>query len=103
MALKMRIVIRPDISPTAAVVAAAHASLGTYLTFIDDPITQEWKNKSFVKIIHKALNMEQFLACRTFGPHRVFTESTLGGIEVSVGFKPQEKEHPFFKDIPLWN
>jgi hypothetical protein len=100
--LKMHIVLRPDISPAASVVAAAHASLGTYLTFIDDAITQEWQRSSFVKIIHRALNIEQFQLCRNFGPNRVFTESSLGGIEVSVGFKPQEKDHPYFKDIPLW-
>lgn len=98
----MHIVLRHDLSTSSAVVAAAHASLGTYLTFKDDLILQEWEKTSFVKIIHKALNEHQFKACREFGPHRVFTESSLGGIEVSVGFKPMENDHPWFKDIPLW-
>jgi hypothetical protein len=99
---RLHIVLRHDLSAACAVVAAAHAALGTYLTFKDDTLMQEWEKTSFVKIIHKALNEHQFKACRDFGPNRVFTESSLGGIEVSVGFKPMEIDHPWFADIPLW-
>jgi hypothetical protein len=100
--LKMHIVIRPDISIEAAIIAVSHASLGTYLTFEKDEVMQNWKNNSFVKIIHKAINREQFISCRNIGPHRVFTESTLDNLEVSVGFKPMIIDSYKFKDIPLW-
>lgn len=101
--LRMHIVLRHDLSASSSVVAASHASLGTYLTFKDDPLMDEWQRTSFVKIIHRSLNDHQFKACREFGPHRVFTESSLGGIEVAVGFKPMERDHPWFADIPLWS
>ena len=100
--LKMYIVLRPELSVAAAVVAAAHASLGTYLQFETDPLMQEWRHTSFVKIILKAINLHQFQACRNFGAHRVFTESTLENLEVSVGFNIVVSPHPHFKDIPKW-
>jgi hypothetical protein len=98
----MHIVLRPDISVETAMIAVAHASIGTYLTFKDDDVTQMWEKKSFKKVIHKALNLHQFKSCRELGPHRVFVESSLGNSEMSVGFKPMWQEHPWFADIPLW-
>lgn len=100
--LKMHIVLRWDLSSAGAVVAAAHSSLGTYLTFKDNYLMQEWEKTSFVKIIHRALHKEQWEECKKLGQHRVFTESALGNLEVALGFNITEKPSLFFKDIPLW-
>lgn len=102
MNLKMHIVLRPDISVETAMIAVAHASIGTYLTFKDDDVTKIWENNSFKKVIHKSINLHQFKSCRELGPHRVFIESSMGNSAMSVGFKPMLKEHPWFDDIPLW-
>lgn len=100
--LKMHIVLRWDLSVEAAIVAAAHAGLGTYLTFQNDPLMQEWQKTSFVKILHRPLNREHWENCKKFGEHRVFTESSLGNLEVSLGFNIVRNPSIYFKDIPLW-
>jgi peptidyl-tRNA hydrolase len=100
--LKMYIVIRPDVSTAVALVAAAHASLGTYLTYESDSLMQEWKNTSFIKILLKPLNLEHFHNCKKFGEHRVFTESSLDNLEVAIGYKIIRNPSQFIKDIPLW-
>jgi hypothetical protein len=101
--LKMYIILRWDLSPAAAVVAAAHASLGTYLTYKDDPLMQEWQKTSFVKILLRSTSYENWKFCKTLGEHRVFTESTLDNLEVSLGFKITEKPSYLFKELPKWS
>lgn len=103
--LRMHIVLAWDLSPAQVAVACSHASLGTYLTFIDNPLMKEWLASSFVKVIHQVNEgSELFLTCRGFGLNRVFTESSLKNKEVSVGFDilPPDREDRF-KQIPLYN
>jgi hypothetical protein len=100
--LKMYLVLRPDISVGVAMVAMSHCSLGTYLHFEQDPLMQEWKNTSFIKVLLKPLNLQHFHNCKSFGEHRVFTESSLDNMEVSIGFNIVREPHPYFTDIPLW-
>jgi len=99
----MFIVLRGDISPEAAVVAASHASLGTYLNWKDDPVMQEWEKTSFVKILKKSLHKDHFNYIKSLGEHRVFTESTLGNSEVSLGFRVVINPNPLLLEIPLWS
>lgn len=102
--LKLHVVLAPKLTPAQAVVAAAHASLGTYLTFVDNPLMREWCSNSFVKIIHQVTaGSDLFLTCRGFGLHRVFTESTLDNAEVAIGFDilPHDRDSRF-KMIPLY-
>jgi peptidyl-tRNA hydrolase len=101
--LKMYIVLRCDLSPAAAVVAASHASLGTYLTFLDNPLMQEWQKTSFVKCILKARSYEEFQFLKTLKPNRVFTESCLDNLEVSIGFDISKQIHPLLEELPLWS
>ena len=101
--LKMRIILRWDLSPSAAIVAASHASLGNFLHFRADPLMELWQSSSFIKIIHRSCHQDHWDFCKTLGEHRVFTESSLGGIEVSLGFRvilPEQVSH-LFRDIPL--
>lgn len=100
--LKMHIVLRWDLSAQAAIVAASHASLGTYLTFKNNPLMQEWQRTSFIKILHRPLNREHWENCKKFGEHRVFTESSLGNLETAIGFDIIRVENIYFKDLPLW-
>ena len=100
--LKMFIVLRWDLSPDSAVVAAAHASLGTYLTFIDNPLMQEWQKTSFIKRVCKSLNYNHFQHLKTLGRHRVFTESLFDNAEVSIGFDIVEPPYHIFNELPLW-
>jgi peptidyl-tRNA hydrolase len=101
--LKMYIVLRWDLSPAGAVVAASHASLGTYLTFLENPLMQEWQKTSFVKCVLKARSYEEFQFLKTVSTNRVFTESTLDNLEVSIGYDINENLTWILKDIPLWS
>lgn len=101
--LKMYIVLRWDLPVSMAVVAAAHASLGTYLTWKDDPIMQEWQLKSFRKVLCKAVDYDHWKLCKSLGEHRVFTESALNNMEVSLGFRVTENPSNLFQELPLWS
>lgn len=98
----MHIVLRWDLSPTAAIIAAAHAPLGTYLNYLEDTLMQDWQRNSFIKVLHKSLNYEHWLFCKTLGEHRVFTESSLDNLEVSLGYRVVENPHYLMKEVPLW-
>lgn len=100
--LKMHIVIRWDLSIEASIVAAAHASLGTYLTFQSNPLMQEWQRTSFIKIIHRPLNREHWENCKQFSENRIFTESSLGCLDVSIGYDIVRNPSIYITDIPLW-
>jgi hypothetical protein len=99
----MFIVLRWDLAAEAAVVAASHASLGTYLTFIDNPLMQEWQKTSFIKRVCKATDYNHFQHLKSLGKHRVFTESSLGNIEVSIGFDIVHPPYHIMNEIPLWS
>lgn len=100
--LKMFIVLRWDLPAETAVVAAAHASLGTYLTFIENPLMQEWQKTSFIKRVCIAKDYAHFQLLKTLGKHRVFTESSLDNLEVSIGFDIIQPPYHVFDELPLW-
>lgn len=100
--LRMYIVLRRDLSPTAALLAYGHATLGTYLTWQDDPIMQAWQRTSFVKIALGVADHQELNWAKTLGEHRVFTESTLGNIETCLGFRVVEQPDPRFKTLKAW-
>jgi peptidyl-tRNA hydrolase len=100
--LKMFIVLRWDLPAEVAIVAAAHASIGTYLTFIDNPLMNEWQKTSFIKRICKSTNYVHFNNLKSFGRHRVFTESTIDNLEVSIGFDIMVPPYHTMNEIPLW-
>ena len=100
--LKMHLIFRWDLTAVSIVIAASHASLGTYLTYQTDPLMMEWQKTSFVKILHKTLHEDHWKWCKErLGEHRVFTESSLGNLEVCLGFRIIDPENHLFKDVPL--
>jgi hypothetical protein len=112
MAEKMYILIKDSIDIGHAVLAAAHASLGGYLTFtkaeneheIPCCDTEMWAEKSFRKVVCKVSDIE-FEKSKTYypdGEYRVMTESGLGGIDVAIVFRPREVWPPFFKSLKLY-
>jgi hypothetical protein len=98
----MFIVIRWDLSTEAAIVAASHASLGTYLTFIDNPLMVEWQKTSFIKVICRATSLDHWKFLKGLGKHRVFTESTLDNLEVAIGFDIVQPPYNIMNEIPRW-
>lgn len=100
--LKMFIVLRWDLPAEPSVVAASHAGLGTYLTFIDNPLMQEWQKTSFIKKIKRAKDFQHWQHLKTLGKHRVFTESSLNNAEVSIGFDIVMPPYILLEEIPNW-
>ena len=90
MALKMYILVRDDVDLGHAILAAAHGSLGCYLDFQDRISMRDWVENSFRKVVCKVTPTE-FEKAKTYElPHRVMTESGLGGMETALVFVPQE-------------
>jgi hypothetical protein len=100
--LRMYIVLRRDISPTAAFLAYGHATLGTYLTWRDDPLMQRWQQTSFVKIALSVADQRELDWAKSLGEHRVFTESTLGNTETCLGFRVVERPDARFRTLKPW-
>ena len=59
--------------------------------------------KSRIKCVLKARSYEEFQFLKTISPNRVFTESTLDNLEVSIGYDIKEQPDWYLKDIPLWS
>lgn len=100
--LRMYLVLRRDLSPTAAFLAYGHATLGTYLTWQDDPLMQAWQRTSFAKVALAVTDHRELDWAKTLGEHRVFTESTLGNIETCLGFRVVASPDPRFKTLSPW-
>lgn len=90
--MKMYILIRDDLPPGHAIVAAAHASLACYLRFRDDPDVAKWLEGPFRKVVCKA-NAKEFARAKADPDAHVLTESALDDAEVAVALKPRA-EHP---------
>lgn len=100
--LRMYIVLRRDLSPTAAFLAYGHATLGTYLTWQDDPLMQEWQRTSFVKIALGVADQRELDRAKILGEHRVFTESTLCNAETCLGFRVVEQPDARLRKLQAW-
>ncbi len=93
--MKMYILVKDSVPEGFAILAAAHASLATYLKFKADKDTQEWVSGPFYKVICK-VNAKEFEKAKTFENHVVLTESALNNTEVAIAFKPRlEWPKPF--------
>ena len=123
MALKMYILILESIDLGHAILAAAHGSLGGYLTFISPVFGPEttvdqidkfndikneskfWVEKSFRKVVCKVTPSE-FEKAKEYGTnmmdYRIMTESGLGGMETAIVFAPKDDWPPFFKSLKLY-
>ena len=96
----MYIVIKESVPFGFALVAAAHASLATYLKFKDSAEMQEWVSGPFYKVICKASDAE-FEKAKEAGDFVAITESALGGAEVALGFRPRSGWPTLFRFLKL--
>jgi peptidyl-tRNA hydrolase len=97
--MKMYILIKESIPLGFALVASAHASLAAYLKFQNTPEVAEWLSGPFYKAVCKVSDGE-FEKAKEAGDLVVITESSLGGAEVALAFKPRAawpKAFQFFK------
>lgn len=97
--MKMYILIRESVPLGVAMVACAHASLAAYLRFRDAPEVAAWLSGPFYKAVCKVSDAE-FAAAKSAEDYVVITESSLGGEEVALAFKPREawpKSFRFFR------
>ena len=99
--MKMYILIKDDVPEGFAILAAAHASLATYLKFKEDPDMQTWVSGTFYKVVCK-VNDKEFQKAKTFEDHVVLTESALDHSEVAIAFKPREEWPKPFRFYKLY-
>jgi len=97
----MYILIKDDISPGFAVLAAAHASLACFLKFQDTPEMKEWVSSTFYKVVCK-VNEKEFENAKQFEDHVILTESALESKEIAIAFKPREEYPKPFKFYKLY-
>ncbi len=99
--MKMYILIKDDIPEGFAILAAAHASLATYLKYKEDTDMQTWISSTFYKVVCK-VNDKEFQKAKEFENHVVLTESALDHKEVAIAFKPREEWPKPFKFYKLY-
>ena len=99
--MKMYILIKDDIPEGFAILAAAHASLATYLKYKGDTDMQTWISSTFYKVVCK-VNDKEFQKAKEFENHVVLTESALDHKEVAIAFKPREEWPKPFKFYKLY-
>ena len=103
MKIKQYIVLRHEISPAVAVIATAHAVLGSYLKWQNEPIVQQWVNGIFYKVICQARDAKEWEMIKGWSDNIIFTESALDGLEVAVAFKPFAwSKSSRFNDLKLY-
>ena len=100
--MKMYILIRDSVPTGLAVVAAAHASLATYLKFQDTAEVSEWLSGSFRKVVC-AVGTEEFEDAKQCCDRVVLTESAMDGQEVAIAFKPRQEWPVQFRRYRLYS
>jgi peptidyl-tRNA hydrolase len=99
--MKMYILIKDDVPPGFAVLAAAHASLAAYLKFQDSAEVAKWLSGPFYKAVCRVSESE-FEKAKGFEDYVVLTESGLENKEVALAFKPREEWPKAFKFYRLY-
>lgn len=99
--MKMYILIKDDVPPGFAVLAAAHASLAAYLEFEGTTEVAEWLAGPFYKTICRVTEAE-FEKAKECTDHVILTESALENGEVAIAFKPREEWPKSFKFFRLY-
>ncbi len=97
----MYILINDSVPQGFSVLAAAHASLATYLKFKGVPEVEEWLSGPFYKAVYKVTDKE-FENAKATEDHVVITESALENQEVALGFKPRAEWPKAFKFFRLY-
>lgn len=99
--LKMYILVRDDVTPGFAILAAAHGALAGYLQFKDRDETRYWISGPFRKVVC-SVSADEFEQARQVPDGVVITESALEGREVAIAFRPREQWPPEFRALRLY-
>ena len=99
--MKMYILIKENIPVGNAIVAAAHASLGTYLKYQDSQEIKEWLSGPFYKVVCK-VNEAEFELAKREPDHVVITESKMNDAEIAIAFKPREEWPKSFRFLRMY-
>ncbi|MFO7609460.1 MAG: hypothetical protein R6X35_09735 [Candidatus Krumholzibacteriia bacterium] len=99
--MKMYILIKDDVPPGFAVLAAAHASLAAYLKFRESAEVAEWLSGPFAKAVCQ-VTAREFEQAKGYEDHVILTESALGDKEVALAFKPRQEWPKAFKFYRLY-
>lgn len=99
--LVMYILVREAVPVGNAIVAVAHASLAAYLRFKDSPEVAEWLSGPFYKTVCM-VNEREFELAKECPDHVVMMESSLGGAEVAIAFRPRMEWPKAFKFFRLY-
>ncbi len=99
--MKMYILIKESVPVGFAILAAAHASLATYLKFKDSAEVAEWLSGPFYKVVCKVSD-EEFEQAKAVEDCVVLTESALDGQAVAVAFRPRESWPKVFRHLRLY-
>jgi len=116
----------PAIDLGHRILAASHASLSGFLTFVDFEVneiiksnlimevhpthTEDWAKNSFRKVVCK-VTKEEFTKAKTYGEnmkdYRVMVEMGLGGMEVAIVVRPRNTSEDnsfnrFLKSLKLY-
>ncbi len=99
---KMYILVRDCFPIGHQVNCVAHAALGCYLKFKDDPKMQEWLDHSYRKVTCQVSDVEFEAAKHEAEDWVVVTENSLSNEEVALAFKPRGEYPDFFKKLRLF-
>jgi hypothetical protein len=94
--------LRPEISPSVATIAVAHASLGGYLKWKDEEIVKSWVSGEFgpfYKVICQARDIFEWQKAKAMSDCIIIKESNLDNLEVAISFKPTiiDKGHKYLE------
>ena len=119
---KMYILILESVDTGHQILAAAHASLSGYLTFLEhehslrklchgespyeiETTVEKWVRESFRKVVCK-VSLAEFEKAKTYGEnmkdYRIMVESGLDNQEVAIVFNPRDNFELFFKSLKLY-
>ena len=101
--MKMYICIKEGTAPGMAMNAAAHAGLMCYLEFKDQPVMQEWLERSFKKVTCSVTPAE-YAALKQLSDYVVVTESRMDNAELAIALCPRyNNDYPEFVNLlKLW-
>lgn len=99
--LKMYILIKDSVPTGMALLAAAHASLATYLEFAADDEVCAWIGGPFRKVVCQ-VSAAEFEAAKSHPDRVILTESALENEEVAIGFRPRSDWPKAFRFYRLY-
>ena len=97
----MYIVVKETAPLGHAINCAAHAAVGTYIKFQDNPEMQHWAVNSFRKVTCVATD-EEFEILKQQSDYFLMIENDLNNAEIAIGFKPRECWPEIFRQLRLY-